>query len=117
MYDVDMIEAIKAALEAANKTFTERQEDWAKAQGTVVETEASLDKVDARIAELTQSLQEAQNGKTVLDNLLKVANAHVDSSVASCKEAQRVQQELTQMIERVQPKVIVDPALGTDKKA
>ena len=112
-----MIEAIKAALEAANKTFTERQEDWAKAQGTVVETEASLDRVDARIAELTQSLQEAQNGKTVLVNLLKAANARVDASVISCKEAQRAQQDLTQVLERLQPKVIVDPALGTDKPA
>lgn len=112
-----MIDALKSALEAANKTYDERQDAWAKAQGEVVEVETSLDKVNTRIAELTQSLQEAQNGKTVLDNLLNVANAHVDSSVASCKEAQRVQQELTQMIERVQPKVIVDPALSTDKPA
>ena len=112
-----MIEAIKSALEAANKTFTERQEVWAKAQGEVVETEASLDRVDARIAELAQSLQEAQNGKAVLVNLLKAGNTRVDTLASACKEAERARQDLTQVLERLQPKVIVDPALGTDKKS
>jgi predicted nucleic acid-binding Zn-ribbon protein len=112
-----MIDALKSALEAANKTYNERQDAWAKAQGEVVETEASLDKVNARIAELTQSLQEAQNGKSVLDNLLKAANTRVDASVVSCKEAQLVQQELAQMIERVQPKAVVDPTPVTIEPA
>lgn len=104
----EMLKDIKLAANSATLELEFRQTMWGLHQGEVHDIEVALEKTRSLVATLKKNLEDAQHAEDAL-KLQQIAVLRKAKELADVsREAQRTKLELDRMVERLEPKVIVD---------